>query len=61
MLITRELLTKVVCDAIEYKWIYGSEVCMGWSFSVKSDIFSFGVLLLKIVTGQKNNQVQTNE
>ena len=31
------------------------EYVMHGQFSVKSDVFSFGVLLLEIVTGQKNN------
>ena len=39
--------------APEYAW-HGQ-------FSVKSDVFSFGVLVLEIVTGQKNNRAQTNE
>ena len=30
-------------------------------FSVKLDVFSFGVLILEIVTGQKNNRAQTNK
>ena len=30
-------------------------------FSVKSDVFSFGVLLLEIVSGQKNGSVQDGE
>lgn len=31
------------------------EYAMHGQFSVKSDVFSFGVLLLEIVTGHKNN------
>lgn len=30
-------------------------------FSVKSDIFSFGVLILEIITGQKNSSFQIGE
>lgn len=30
------------------------EYAMDGHFSVKSDVFSFGVLVLEIVTGQKN-------
>lgn len=39
--------------APEYAW--------NGQFSVKSDVFSFGVLVLEIVTGQKNNRAQTNK
>ena len=31
------------------------EYAMHGRFSVKSDVFSFGVLLLEIISGQKNN------
>ena len=31
------------------------EYVMGGIFSEKSDVFSFGVLLLEIVSGRKNN------
>lgn len=31
------------------------EYAMYGQFSVKSDVFSFGVLVLEIVSGQKNN------
>lgn len=31
------------------------EYAMLGQFSVKSDVFSFGVVVLEIVTGQKNN------
>ncbi|GJY13877.1 cysteine-rich receptor-like protein kinase 15 [Tanacetum coccineum] len=34
------------------------EYAMHGQFSVKSDVFSFGVLVLEIVTGQKNNSFQ---
>ncbi|GFP94683.1 cysteine-rich receptor-like protein kinase 26 [Phtheirospermum japonicum] len=30
-------------------------------FSIKSDVFSFGVLVLEIISGQKNNNVQRGE
>ena len=32
-----------------------TEYAMRGQFSVKSDVFSFGVLLLEIISGQKNN------
>ena len=31
------------------------EYAMGGIFSIKSDVFSFGVLLLEIISGRKNN------
>lgn len=34
------------------------EYAMHGQFSVKSDVFSFGVLLLEIVTGHKNHNFQ---
>ncbi|GMN49775.1 hypothetical protein TIFTF001_018934 [Ficus carica] len=37
------------------------EYAMHGQFSVKSDIFSFGVLLLEIVSGQKNNCFRNGE
>nr|XP_023926807.1 putative receptor-like protein kinase At4g00960 isoform X3 [Quercus suber] len=37
------------------------EYAMHGQFSVKSDVFSFGVLLLEIVSGQKNNCVRNGE
>ncbi|KAJ9136288.1 hypothetical protein P3X46_033380 [Hevea brasiliensis] len=37
------------------------EYAMHGQFSVKSDVFSFGVLLLEIVSGQKNNSFRNEE
>ena len=37
------------------------EYIMQGQFSVKSDIFSFGVLLLEIVSGQKNSGIRRGE
>ncbi|XP_073144991.1 cysteine-rich receptor-like protein kinase 10 [Henckelia pumila] len=37
------------------------EYAMHGQFSVKSDVFSFGVLILEIVTGQKNNSFRNGE
>jgi hypothetical protein len=34
---------------------------MHGQFSVKSDVFSFGVLVLEIVSGQKNNCFRSGE
>ena len=30
-------------------------------FSVKSDVFSFGVMMLEIVCGQRNSKIRGNE
>lgn len=37
------------------------EYAMHGKFSGKSDVFSFGVLVLEIVTGQKNNSFQNED
>ena len=37
------------------------EYAMYGQFSVKSDVFSFGVLVLEIVSGQRNNCVRNGE
>ncbi|KAK6917403.1 Serine-threonine/tyrosine-protein kinase, catalytic domain, partial [Dillenia turbinata] len=36
-------------------WLHVLEVCNIWKFSTKYDVFSFGVLLLKIISGKRNN------
>ena len=37
------------------------EYAMHGQFSVKSDVFSFGVLVLEIVSGQRNNCFRNGE
>ena len=37
------------------------EYAMHGRFSIKSDVFSFGVLILEIVSGQRNNCFQNGE
>ena len=37
------------------------EYAMHGQFSVKSDVFSFGVLILEIVSGQKNSGINNGE
>ncbi|KAM4113995.1 hypothetical protein ACJW30_04G037200 [Castanea mollissima] len=37
------------------------EYAMHGQFAVKSDVFSFGVLVLEIISGQKNNSFQSGE
>lgn len=34
--------------------IFGGEYALGGLFSVKSDVFSFGVIILEIISGRKN-------
>ncbi|KAL0535154.1 hypothetical protein IC582_029477 [Cucumis melo] len=50
---TRKIVGTYGYMAPEYAW-HGK-------LSVKSDVFSFGVLVLEILTGQKNNRAQTNK
>ena len=37
------------------------EYAMHGQFSVKSDVFSFGVLVLEIISGRKNSYFQNGE
>ena len=37
------------------------EYAMHGHFSVKTDVYSFGVLVLDIVTGQRNNHIRRRE
>ena len=37
------------------------EYAMEGQFSVKSDVFSFGVILLEIISGRKNNSVENSQ
>ena len=40
---------------MKYSGYMSPEYAMEGLFSIKSDIFSFGVLLLEILSGKKNN------
>lgn len=37
------------------------EYAMAWLFSVKSDVFSFGVLILEIIYGKRNGEFFLSE
>ncbi|XP_038894834.1 putative receptor-like protein kinase At4g00960 [Benincasa hispida] len=50
---TRKIIGTYGYMAPEYAW--------NGQFSIKLDVFSFGILVLEIVTGQKNNRAQTNK
>nr|KAJ0192277.1 hypothetical protein LSAT_V11C800446070 [Lactuca sativa] len=41
---------------ISRQWIHFSGVCSTWVFLNKLDVFSFGVILLEIVSGKKNRE-----
>lgn len=57
----RELLIKFVYATIECSGYMAPEYAWNGQFSIKLDVFSFGILVLEIVTGQKNNRAQTNK
>lgn len=57
-------------NVINLKTVAGLNMCRGYiapeyagggHFSVKSDVFSFGVLLLEIISGKKNNRFHFSE
>ena len=37
-----------------YSGYMSSEYAMKWLFSIEVDVYSFGVLMLEIITGRKN-------
>jgi len=46
---------------LEYSGYMAPEYAMHGQFSVKSDVFSFGVLILEIVSGQRNSGINNGE
>ena len=61
MLLLISLLDIVVLILLVYSGYMSPEYAMhGW-FSVKSDVFSFGVLILEIISGKKNNYFYQSE
>ena len=46
---------QVLLKIYEYTTDMSSEYAMHGQFSVKFDIFSFGVLILEIISGQRNS------
>lgn len=37
------------------------EYAMHGQFSVETDVFSFGILVIEIITGKRNNNVRSND
>ena len=48
-------ISNVLLMMTKFSGYMSPEYAMHGQFSVKSDVFSFGVLLLEIISGQKNN------
>lgn len=49
------MLLHVICYLFPFSGYMAPEYAMHGQFSVKSDIFSFGVLVLEIISGRKNS------
>ena len=43
------------CVLLKFSGYMSPEYAMEWRFSQKSDVFSFGVLLLEILSGRRNS------
>lgn len=61
---------KAISIIIHLSNVYLCRVCSGYmspeyanggNFSIKSDVFSFGVLMLEIISGKKNSVCYQNE
>lgn len=56
-----DLTYKLLCLKITCSGYMSPEYAMGGQFSEKSDVFSFGVLLLEIVSGKRNTGFYEDE
>lgn len=57
-----DTLLKPICiEQLKYSGYMTPEYAMEGRFSEKSDIFSFGVLLLEIVSGKKNTSFHDDD
>ena len=61
MLLLISLLDIVVLILLVCSGYMSPEYAMHGRFSVKSDVFSFGVLILEIISGKKNNYFYQSE
>ena len=53
--------TNLILLILTYSGYMAPEYAMHGQFSIKSDVFSFGVLMLEMVSGQKNNCFRNGE
>ena len=54
-------MTRFGCVLLKFSGYMSPEYAMEGRFSEKSDVFSFGVLLLEIVSGRKNSSFYHDE
>ncbi|KAK7842555.1 g-type lectin s-receptor-like serine/threonine-protein kinase b120 [Quercus suber] len=62
MSIATKEMVRLFCVEITHKLkVYGSRICNEGVFSVKSDVFSFDVILLEIISGKRNSDIYLTE